>query len=49
MLAKKVEKKTHEEDPTGAISMSATDQLALTDYVLQYYDEDDYEETSDPN
>lgn len=47
MIAKKVEKKTHHEDLTGTISMSATDQLSLTDYVLQYYDEDDYEQTAD--
>ena len=26
--------------------MSATDQLQLTDYVLKYYDEDDFEETT---
>lgn len=46
VVRKKVEKKTHQEDLTGAISMSATDQLQLTDYVLKYYDEDDFEETT---
>ena len=44
VVRKKVEKETHKEDLTGAISMSATDQLQLTDYVLKYYDEDDFEE-----
>ncbi len=42
---KVVEKKTHQEDVTGAISMTATDQLTLKDYVLRYYDEEDVEET----
>lgn len=46
VVRKKVEKKTHEEDLTGVTSMSATDQLSLTDYVLKYYDEDDFEETT---
>lgn len=46
VIRKKVEKKTHVEDLTGAISMSATDQLQLTDYVLKYYDDDDFEETT---
>ena len=39
-----VEKKTHEEDEIGAISMKATDQLTLKDYVLRYIDEDEEEE-----
>lgn len=41
-----VEKKTHEEDITGAISMQAKDQLTLKDYVLNYIDEGDEEEES---
>ena len=46
VIRKKVEKKTHEEDLTGEISMKATDQLQLTDYVLKYYEDDDFEETT---
>lgn len=40
---KVVEKKTHSEDDIGAISMKATDQLTLKDYVLKYIDEDEEE------
>lgn len=46
VVRKKIEKKTHEEDSLGTISMSATDQLDLTDYVLKVYDDDDYEDTN---
>lgn len=42
---KVVEKKTHAEDELGAISMKATDQLTLKDYVLRYIDEDEEEDT----
>ena len=42
---KKVEKKTHKEDITGAITMSASDQLQMTDYVLRYYEDSDVEDT----
>ncbi|DBA92440.1 hypothetical protein WJX77_000486 [Trebouxia sp. C0004] len=42
---KKVEKKTHSEDIAGAITMTASDQLQLTDYVLKYYEDSDVEDT----
>ncbi len=42
---KKVEKKTHQEDITGAITMTASDQLQMTDYVLKYYEDSDVEDT----
>jgi len=42
---KKVEKKTHREDITGAITMTASDQLQMTDYVLKYYEDSDVEDT----
>ena len=45
MLLKKVEKKTHQEDITGAITMTASDQLQMTDYVLKYYEDSDVEDT----
>ena len=45
MQLKKVEKKTHKEDLTGAITMSAADQLQMTDYVLRYYEDSDVEDT----
>ena len=40
-----MEKQRHVEDTTGAITMSATDQLSLTDYVLRYYEDEDFEDT----
>ncbi len=45
VLLKKVEKKTHQEDITGAITMTASDQLQMTDYVLKYYEDSDVEDT----
>lgn len=43
---KVVEKQKHQEDITGAITMTATEQLELKDYVLRYYEDDDVEETN---
>jgi len=45
VLLKKVEKKTHQEDITGAITMTASDQLQMTDYVLKYYEDSDVEDS----
>lgn len=48
VFRKKEEKTTHEEDSLGTISMSATDQLDLTDFVLTVYEDDDYEDKTRP-